>query len=308
VSVNIYDMDARSWLGLGLFALSVGICVGKSIDNSTSNEEVAQHTTYTRPKRYSDNSSSSTNNSECSYSSFSLDERYIEEFMENGVVVIRNVLTSKEVAQVRAAFHASLLSKGVDILDLASTAHRLSRYSSTGGAGGILDVFYEEWKLRLNEHPKVVKIMQELWKHTYASAQNTQTAQGGVQLAAADTGSVVERDSVFAHPFGPIDSTKALMYIDRVCFRVPDRISQLFSSKGEQVSTGKKNKFTLQRSLTPHLDCCPHRIFESVKETPKWRPIQAFIALTDTLEPNQGGFEACPGAFHTLLWLKRLEY
>merc|ERR1711991_575989 len=40
-------------------------------------------------------------------------------------------------------------------------------------------------------------------------------------------------------------------------------------------------------SLTPHLDCCPHRMFESDKEIPKWRPIQAFLCLTDTLLPNQ---------------------
>jgi len=33
---------------------------------------------------------------------------------------------------------------------------------------------------------------------------------------------------------------------------------------------------------------------ESIK---RWKPIQAFIALTDNLEPNTGGFEAVPG-FH----------
>eukprot|EP00597_Dinobryon_sp_UTEXLB2267_P000051 CAMPEP_0170057040 /NCGR_PEP_ID=MMETSP0019_2-20121128/205_1 /TAXON_ID=98059 /ORGANISM="Dinobryon sp., Strain UTEXLB2267" /LENGTH=187 /DNA_ID=CAMNT_0010261667 /DNA_START=486 /DNA_END=1049 /DNA_ORIENTATION=- len=38
----------------------------------------------------------------------------------------------------------------------------------------------------------------------------------------------------------------------------------------------------------------------------KWRPIQAFIALTDNLEPNTGGFEACPG-FHRIFddWSQR---
>ena len=33
-------------------------------------------------------------------------------------------------------------------------------------------------------------------------------------------------------------------------------------------------------------------IFQAV---PKWRPIQAFIALTDTLNADEGGFEAAPG-------------
>ena len=78
------------------------------------------------------------------------------------------------------------------------------------------------------------------------------------------------------------------MYIDRCCFRVPDSIVD------SQSALDRRKK--LQRSLTPHLDCCPHSIFEaSDKQIPKWRPIQAFIALTDTLNKNEGGFEACRG-------------
>jgi hypothetical protein len=136
--------------------------------------------------------------------------------------------------------------------------------SSTWGAGGILDVFYEDWKLKVNEHPTVVSIINGLFRETYAKGLNC-----------------------FSHPYGSFDPDKSLMYIDRICFRVPDSISQLFGSK----------KRRLQRSLTPHLDCCPHKMYSSSKEFPKWRPIQAFVALTDTLNPNEGGFEAHPG-FH----------
>lgn len=57
----------------------------------------------------------------------------------------------------------------------------------------------------------------------------------------------------------------------------------------------KKKTKLLQRSLTPHLDCCPHSMFSSSSR--KWRPIQAFVALTDNLEADTGGFEACVG-FH----------
>ena len=35
----------------------------------------------------------------------------------------------------------------------------------------------------------------------------------------------------------------------------------------------------------------------SDKQFPKWRPIQAFIALTDTISKSQGGFE-CAKGFH----------
>lgn len=78
------------------------------------------------------------------------------------------------------------------------------------------------------------------------------------------------------------------MYIDRCCFRIPESIVD-----NQKILDGRKR---LQRSLAPHLDCCPLSIFEaSDKQIPKWRPIQAFVALTDTLNGNEGGFEACRG-------------
>ena len=43
--------------------------------------------------------------------------------------------------------------------DLSSTASGLRYLSSTGGSGGVLDVFYEDWKLYLNQHPKIVAAM-----------------------------------------------------------------------------------------------------------------------------------------------------
>ncbi|GMF14529.1 unnamed protein product [Phytophthora fragariaefolia] len=53
----------------------------------------------------------------------------------------------------------------------------------------------------------------------------------------------------------------------------------------------------MQRSLTPHWDCCPTKMFDSGKDTPRWRPIQCITVLTDNTEPNTGGFESVPG-FH----------
>ena len=84
--------------------------------------------------------------------------------------------------------------------------------------------------------------------------------------------------SPYNHPYGKFNSKEALMYIDRVCYRVPDRISEM------HCSDGNKKRF-LQRSLTPHIDCCPHKMFQDVGEHKynKWRPIQSFIALTGEL-------------------------
>jgi hypothetical protein len=144
------------------------------------------------------------------------------------------------------------------------TAGALSRFSSTGGAGGILDIFYQDWKLKINEHPRVVSAISTLLERTYAHCIPN-----------------------FFHPYGNFISQNVFMYIDRVCFRVPEAISNNFFVK----------KRALQRSLTPHLDCCPQRLYNSQKDIPKWRPIQAFVALTDSLNPHEGGFEAHPG-FH----------
>lgn len=78
----------------------------------------------------------------------------------------------------------------------------------------------------------------------------------------------------YQHPYGKFNHEHPLLYIDRACFRVPDEISELHS-------TDKDKKKGLQRSLTPHIDCCPHKMFDDGdKQYAKWRPIQAFISLT----------------------------
>lgn len=192
-----------------------------------------------------------------------MDEILIEEFQREGVAVITNVLSEEEVAIMRSEYHKTLSEDyGVDADNLEATKHNLEKLSSTKGSGGILDLFYHDWKLRLNEDERVVSIMQQLWYATYANS---------------------DQRSAFNHPYGDFDSSQAYMYIDRVCFRLPDHLIQQES--------GSKKKKLLQRSLTPHLDCCPHNMHTGRK----WRPIQAFISLSDTLEPNHGGFEACKG-------------
>lgn len=188
----------------------------------------------------------------------SVSSSIVETFINDGVVVIPNVLDEVEVANYRQQLAASLAVKGVDVNHLQETSRSLQNYSSTGGAGGILDIFYEDWKLQLNEHPRIVDSICDLLDATYAS-----------------------NHELFRHPFGSFDAYAPYMYIDRMCYRVPDAISDAFKVK----------KKSLQRSLTPHLDCCPHDMYSKLS---KWRPIQAFIALTDTLHANEGGFEACP--------------
>jgi hypothetical protein len=170
------------------------------------------------------------------------------------------VISSVEFEVTRKGFHETLLKYGVDYDRLEETGKELGKLSSTKGAGGVIDLFYMDWKLKLNENEKIAKILQELWARTYAI-----------------------NHEYFQHPFETIDTSKAYMAIDRVCFRVPENLSKELGTQ----------KHPLQRSLTPHLDCCPHKRFDGKR----WKPIQSFVALTDAMNPNEGGFEACP-EFH----------
>jgi len=98
-----------------------------------------------------------------------------------------------------------------------------------------------------------------------------------------------DEQPLYAHPHGPFDPRRGYFYLDRCGFRVPDRISAQHA----------KGKRPLQRSLTPHLDCCPAALYTSDKAVPRWRPVQSFVALTDNLGPQTGGFECVKGWHRT---------
>lgn len=195
-----------------------------------------------------------------------LTDEHIEIFKRDGVVVIPNVISPEMVATVQRSLHAHLAEFGVDHGDLASTGHNLRHLSSTGGAGGILDIFYAPWRMKLAENERIFHAVRQLWASTYCCSDCTD----------------------FQHPYGDLNWRNGYMYLNRVCYRVPDRISKQHAARKSR---------PLQRSLTPHLDCCPNSLYNSGKEIPRWRPIQSFIALTSNHEASMGGFEAVVG-FH----------
>ena len=106
-----------------------------------------------------------------------------------------------------------------------------------------------------------------------------------------------------------------LQYIDRIGYRIPTSLAESIGKQQHQLKTTnstqqtqqptasstnnksskKKKAKPIQRSLTPHFDCCPENHDTTNKN--KWRPIQCFVSLTTNLHPNTGGFEAVPG-FH----------
>jgi hypothetical protein len=88
--------------------------------------------------------------------------------------------------------------------------------------------------LQAAEHPRFFSAISQLWGSTFARP---------------DPPAPCYHD----HPFPTPDPTRGFMYMDRVGFRVPETVSELH----------RKGKRPLQRSLTPHLDCCPSAMFDS---------------------------------------------
>uniref|UniRef100_A0A7S3K0P2 Phytanoyl-CoA dioxygenase n=1 Tax=Aureoumbra lagunensis TaxID=44058 RepID=A0A7S3K0P2_9STRA len=135
----------------------------------------------------------------------------------------------------------------------------VTKLSSTKGAGGVLDLFYEIWKLQLTlENKRYSKVARILLAGTYGKFY-------------ADTG-----DDLWSHPFGPSVCDDVYAHIDRIGYRLPSKTKK-------------------QRCLAPHFDCCPKEMYS--KSSLRWRPIQCMLALAGGCEPEQGGFECVPG-FH----------
>ena len=210
----------------------------------------------------------------------------IEEFVEKGVLVVDNVLSEKEIEEAKNGFRRSLQERGVDSFDEENldAARAFEKLSSTNGSGGVLDIFYDDWKLKgIATSEKLFSMTVQLWKAMY-------------QHGGADKESLPSDQRFLWHPYGDIDFDKGYVYIDRCGYRIPSSLAQ---SWGDLLhpDVKKKKMRLIQRSLTPHLDCCPENFYLTENKS-KWRPIQCFVSLTDNLHPNTGGFEAAPGFHH----------
>lgn len=210
-----------------------------------------------------------------------LSDEQVQQFLHHGVLVVPNILSQSEVTSALEGMQDTLRRHGVlsfSVNDEAS-ARAFSNLSSTNGSGGVLDLFYETWKLDIATNIKLWSITQQLWAAAYCHEGESRES--------------LPQDDVYRwHPYGAFDCKKGYLYMDRIGFRLPTKLAQ---ELGALINPEKKKKArNLQRSLTPHLDCCPENLFNNAT---KWRPIQCFVSLTDNMEPNSGGFEAARG-FH----------
>ena len=214
-----------------------------------------------------------------------LSEQQIEVFLRDGVLVVDGILDDVELDQAKRGLTQTLAENGVSEDDLERTGHALQNLSSTNGSGGVLDIFYPQWKLDVATNPKIFQATRELWKAAYyhenESIENLDKA-----------------DRLKWHPYGSFNTDQGFMYMDRIGYRIPTCISEKIGAGLMTAKNGnqkrKKKIMPLQRSLTPHLDCCPTNLYS---DKSKWRPIQSFVSLTTNAIKNTGGFEAAPG-FH----------
>lgn len=209
--------------------------------------------------------------------SLDLTEDQLSTFRETGVLVIEDVLSPSEVEVARESFHSHLASLGMThemILAGRDTPQAGPRIKSP-----VSRIFYSDWKLlQVHLHPRVCRLAEQLLVRTFGSGQ----------------------DPDFTHPFGPFDHVRA--YIDRICYRLPDCIREegglglhmdrnpidpyLFHSSpitNGASSTTVKSKGKFDANQRSGLS--------------KWRPIQAFVALTDHFGSDSGGLGVVPG-FH----------
>ena len=221
-------------------------------------------------------------------------QQQVETFLGDGVLVVENVLTPEELKLAHEGLARTLATEGVDCCNLRATGHGLRYLSSTNGSGGVLDIFYEPWRLSVATNPRLFRITTQLWRAAYCNQHPKEDLAEGEQYK--------------WHPYEAFDPSRGYAYVDRIGYRLNSDLAKelggdpppaVASSTPSSTATANKSKkkkrpMPLQRSLTPHLDCCPDNLFDNTK----WRPIQSFVSLTDNLEPSTGGFEAAKGFHH----------
>ena len=229
-----------------------------------------------------------------------LTKEQIETYRRDGILVIDEILTPIQLQAAQEGLHKTLLHHQVDTNNLPATAHHLQKLSSTNGSGGVLDLFYPRFKLDIGCNERLFRATAQLWEAAYCHNGESEEE-------------MISRDKHYMyHPFGAFDCDRGFMYVDRLGYRCPTKLAEEVGAKiqasqqsllvldeknhPQKTKKSKRKNAAIQRSLTPHLDCCPDTYYSSDKS--KWRPIQCFVSLTDNMEPNTGGFEAAPGFHH----------
>jgi len=183
-----------------------------------------------------------------------LTEDQIEHFLQNGLLVVENVLNPFQLNEARVGLARTLLKYGVDINNLSNSASKIIDLSSTNGAGGVLDIYYPKWKMKISLNKRLFDITTELWRAAFIS--NGECVDD------------LSKDDYFKfHPYGKFDYRKGYIYIDRIGYRLSTLMAEeLGSLLGLKTFN---NKFSIEK----------HNEVEKEKKNPMKRTSKKLMLL-----------------------------
>jgi ectoine hydroxylase-related dioxygenase (phytanoyl-CoA dioxygenase family) len=222
-----------------------------------------------------------------------LSAEQLAQYDQDGILVVPNVLSEEEIAAAIKGFDEHLLLK--DKVDVTKLSETHTNKAGLGGRSGLYELYLQPWKMKVHESEKAYQAITDLYSNFFA-----------------------KNIAGYENPFAEhMDGSKAFLYIDRVNFRLPSSIK---AGEGliqhvdcdpcnlygfylqDQKELDRVEKEMLQERAKDKTGLSDWRVWrEGTQQRGKWRPIQGFIALTDNLEANRGGFEAAPG------WHKKVE-
>lgn len=153
---------------------------------------------------------------------------HIEQYKEDGVVVISQVLSSQEVLLCREGLHADLRSQGVNYsaLDNYTSLNNLKKLQSHHSGG--VPFFYSPWQLKYCHTNQILfEATRAIWAATWAK---------GIQH--------------FENPFAPFDPSFGFTFLDSfgVSFRLPTQTAKTFQKTiGLHVDLNPWDKWTSGR-------------------------------------------------------------
>jgi len=92
-----------------------------------------------------------------------LTQKQIERYERNGILVLENVLSPTKLKTTLRGLHKTLLEHGVDTTNLRNTGHNIKKLSSTNGTGGVLDIFYPDFKMDIATNETLFRATSQLW-------------------------------------------------------------------------------------------------------------------------------------------------
>ena len=192
--------------------------------------------------------------------SLSLSIEQKEQFLRDGVLVVENVLSKDEIQKAINGMNETLSRHGVNVDSLINTstsdgndddddeivdvdeedssaARALQKLSTTNGSGGVLDIFYDDWKLDICQNENLFQITTQLWEAGCCSEEEKEITTNN------NNNNIIKSSSLWWLPYGSFDYSKGYMYIDRICYRLPTKVAEKL---GEKINGDRKKKNHVQ--------------------------------------------------------------